>query len=248
MGTYNVCGAKRKRRDLQYMLGEEKIDVLAVQETLLKDTDWALEIPGYFAFQVCGGQTTSERGVALVVRMGYNGYVVGESSPFFVMARISGRGISQPVIVGSVYIPHDRHARAQELLMAQVHRITVEYPNDPVILMGDWNMDAQQLHRFLEDWPIQCARRGVQGNQRTRNSVRGRQIDGMVCKIMGAGQPHIPLGRVQRRWDMSDHYLVKWTVSLKVMDNLQGGQEPIPAQLPRIDLAKLLGEDSVERR
>lgn len=257
VGTYNVNGIKKKKRDVEYMLRREKLDVLAMQETLQRDTDWELRIPGYHCFEVAGSRQASQRGLCILIRDGYNGYEVGENSPWCVLVRVSGGGLTSPAIVGSVYIPHTATRAVMERVQQQVMRAVAECPTDPVLLLGDWNMMGNVLDNYLWEWPVHFQRVRMGENQRTRRGIHGRQIDGLVCKSM-AGAPGMSAGKVQRKWDMSDHYLVKWQMRKHRADvegengngiALGGVERPAAVNVvSKVDLQKLCGQQNVEVR
>ena len=257
VGTYNINGIKNKKTDLEHMLHSEKLDVLGLQETLNSDTDWSIRIPGFNCFEVNGGRRASERGVAVLVRNGYNSYTVGASSPWCVFVRVSGGGLVHPVIVASIYVPHVETNRVKEELTVYISDLADEFPKDPMFLLGDWNMVGNQLDDYIWDWPGLFQRVRIQGNQRTRRALRGRQIDALVGRRIDDRQL-VTSGRVQRRWDMSDHYLIIWRVAKANVGDPDGNllnrqvvpEGDVAGQQParRIDIRKMLGNEPGEVR
>ncbi len=98
LATYNCNGFRGKKYDIHHLLLREKIDILGLQETLITDTDWNINIPGYYSFEVSGSRQASERGVAILLNKQFSGYVVGETSPWCINVRISGNGLKHPII------------------------------------------------------------------------------------------------------------------------------------------------------
>ena len=251
VGTYNINGARGKKRELQRLLEKEKLTVLAVQETLLRDTDWILHIPGYHCFQICGTHAASERGLGLFLQNGYNGYVVGDTSPWHVLIRLSGKGITQPLIMGCVYIPCGEWSQqAREVVEEQIRRVAAQFPRDPIHVMGDFNMTPIQVDTWLERWTIPFQRMRLAGQQRTRRAMVGRQIDGMICKRL-IGQPICHTGHVERQWDMSDHFLVTWRMMVETRRDPGpnvGDEIPVAGMvpLPKIDVARMLKVEPAE--
>ena len=209
IGTYNINGIKRKRKCLQRLLEYEKLDVLAIQETLIKDTDWPLCISGYHSFEVSGSKNESERGLNILIKKGYNGYSVGITSPWCMFIRLTGNGIYAPIIIASIYISHVNKNGVKLRVKQQIDDIIQRYPNDSIYLLGDWNMEVIELNGYLNNLINDMERIKLYGQQRTRRNPLGRSIDGLVCKSNQLIYP-ISLGTVKIRWDMSDHYPVLW--------------------------------------
>ena len=270
IGTYNINGIRNKTKDLESMLFYEKIDILAIQETLKQDTDWRLTIPGYYCFEINGSKEASERGLAILIKNTYSGYVIGESSPWSVFIRVSGGGLVHPIIIASIYIPHHQIQDVKDLIREQVRHITNEFPQDLIFLLGDWNMNIEELNNYLFDWVVAFQRIRNIGIQRTRRNIRGRLIDGLVCKSV-MGRRIIAPGKVKIRWDMSDHYLINWKIDKQSVGPERLGPlplEPDNNQVPnnnnnnhnennnnipiarRMDVKRMLGryaEDTTER-
>lgn len=217
--TYNINGLRKKRPDLKFLLEETGLECLALQETLLRPTDWSLTIPNYHCFNIVGGHHASKRGVALLINKKHNGSVVGKSSPWFVLVRIYSKFLRQPHILGSVYIPHGRDKpQALELLGQQVRTIRTAYPAQPLILMGDWNMDQVQTQKILNEW--NCGLVVAPNMRNTR--VNGRCVDHIV------GTHHctsrLSPVKVLYCWDLSDHFPVSANLSVDAL--VDGGRKP----------------------
>ena len=88
VGTLNINGLQRKKTDLRFLLQQTRCDVMAVQETLLRSTDWQLRLPGYHCLTAMGDLTASQRGVALLVSTKFNCTPVGKATPFWTFARV----------------------------------------------------------------------------------------------------------------------------------------------------------------
>ncbi len=209
--SYNINGVKGKRGDLRYLLTTMRSDVVGLQETLLNAVEWELRFPGYFCFCMPGERVASKRGVAVLVSSQFTGQMVGRSSPWFIFVRIYGGGLSRPVVVACVYIPHgpDR-ARALGSLSTNLAYVTNHFPADPVIMLGDWNMNGASLQRRCAEWPRGMGVKPRRGDIPTHR--RGRAIDHIV---ISDHQSH--RGRqatVHVEWDLSDHYPVTCGVPL----------------------------------
>jgi hypothetical protein len=154
VGTFNINGVRSKQSDLWELLQSQRLDVLALQETLLKATDWDLSVRDYLCFSALGHTAASQRGVSILVNRNLNSQVVGPSSPFWVFVRVSGTAHPAPVIIGSVYLPHqDAQQSTRRRLAAALVHIHAKSPDCAIILMGDLNADLEGSQRLAQDWP-----------------------------------------------------------------------------------------------
>ena len=235
VATYNINGVATKRTELRVFLEQTKCDVLGLQETLLRATDWHLRIPQYTCYTAMGDLTAATRGVALVVSKKYASNPVGQASPYWVFARIYGCNLAQPILVGSVYVPHQRHRRrVLSALPLAVAGLKADYPEDPMILVGDFNMELQDVQREMTTWPYPCQALANYGQVPTRR--RGRTaIDHIAFwgnPVMGRVQPP----RVLEDWDLSDHYpvLARFPSLLDRMPRAQDARAAAAAAQPKI--------------
>jgi len=106
-GMLNINGVRTKQTNLWHLLWSECLDVLALQETLLKATDWDLHVPDYLCLSALGTTTASQRGVLLLVSTKFRCQSVGPGSPHWVFGKLAGLPLTGPLIVGSVYLPHN---------------------------------------------------------------------------------------------------------------------------------------------
>ena len=201
MITYNINGVANKRTELRHFLEHTKCDVLGLQETLLKATDWHLRFPQFLCFTAMGDLTASTRGVAVVVANKFACSPVGRASPYWVFVRLFGAGLVNPVIVGSVYVPH-RAGRNHVLttLPLEIGRLKQAYPEDPVIVLGDWNLDLEEVQRETASWPYPAHTLANLGLVPTR-----RRGDRTIDHISYWGAPAlggvIPPPRVLTDWE-----------------------------------------------
>lgn len=209
LGSYNINGIKSKRFDVERVLQVYNLDCLAIQETKLTAYESSLRFQGYHCFQVCGSRSASQRGIALALRKTWSGYVVGTSTSWFLFVRVFGRGMTHPMIIGCIYLPHRDRTRVVERFKAEVLLIQQQYPSDQLIVMGDWNEDLHQstmASGLGQEWGVlpQDVSAGTrQGSNRT--------IDFMISNRRQDLFEHV---KVHRNWDFSDHYplttRIKW--------------------------------------
>ena len=212
-GTYNINGVRAKKPHLQRLLEKHEVACLALQETLLTTQDWRLRIPGYRCFGSDGRSGPSERGVALLLGKPLQGYVVGQSTSWYTLVRVFGPTLAQPWIVGSIYLPHSgsqgscTRTMIVDMLEAEVVRLHQKFPQDPMLLMGDWNSTEEWVNRTVREWECHTLEvRSLGANETTRRGVHGRTIDHLVANEL-VGQSLQP-PQVLYQWDLSDHFPV----------------------------------------
>ena len=178
IGTLNINGVNKKRTELRYLLRLEKIGILCMQETRQRAAHWPLRLSGYKSFVALGEEMSSVRGLAILVRNKYNCEPVGRASPFWLFVRVSGGDLTEPFIIGTVYVP-PRHNRAQifRLLPGALASIEAAHPGIPVVLTGDFNMELHTLQLEMTSWPTPFQAMDNKGSKATRNGARARQID-----------------------------------------------------------------------
>lgn len=104
--------------------------------------------------------------------------------------------------------------------------VSTQFPMDPVIMLGDWNMEVACLQRRCTEWPKNFGIKPRRGNIATHR--RGRTLDHIV---ISDHRSHVgPQATVHVEWDLSDHYPVSCRVPLEI--------QPAPAreaswQIPR---------------
>lgn len=69
--------------------------------------------------------------------------------------RLYGATLTSPTLVGTVYVPH-RQGRRTVLsrLPQEIASLKEEFPGDPLILMGDFNMELHDIQQEMARWPI----------------------------------------------------------------------------------------------
>lgn len=246
VGTYNVNGLKGKRLELRAFLGITKLDVLGIQETLLKANDWSFRIPHYVCYTSGGAAVRAHRGVALAVSKRFTSMPVGPASPSWIFVRVMGGNLRKPLVVGTAYVPSQRGGQpVLHGLARAVSSIRGRHPDDVIVLVGDFNRSLAELQRITSGWPIPLSVLPNRGNVPTHS--RGRAID----HIAYWGNPDvgtIPPAKVLEDWDISDHqpvvgripYLVDRAVPAQAMaEAMAMGRQRIQVQVPekRRDIA-----------
>ena len=210
--SWNIHGTKGKRQELTWFLQREQVGVLALQETLHKSDSWRLRLGNY---QVLSSPMSEgkvgERGVALAISPSLTAHDTGTRSPFWIWARILHPSFPQGLIVGSVYvIGHEGKERRAMLrgLRDSIRDILRRHAGSPIMVMGDWNMDAPMLDATLAEWSVPLRRLRCRGSPRSRWRGAGalRDLDHIV--VSADLQSQLANAWVNRSWDLSDHWPV----------------------------------------
>jgi hypothetical protein len=94
-GTLNVNGVRTKQTDLWHLLCSERLNILALQETLLKATDWDLHVPDYLCLSALRTTAASQWGVSLLVHTKFGCQPVGPGSPNWVFGKLTGTTLAR---------------------------------------------------------------------------------------------------------------------------------------------------------
>jgi len=156
------------------MLTKKNVAIVALQETKRTKDDWPVHVDGYNSLESlvsdcrasngCAKADGSEPGmnwIALLVREDTKAHQVGEESGYWIFARACGGPVPTPCLVGNVYRPHNKQASERMIpeLKEQVEWLHNIYPEDPIIIMGDWNWTLQEM-KGVSKWSpkMQCVR------------------------------------------------------------------------------------------
>lgn len=120
-----------------------------------------------------GDRVPNTRGLALLIKTDYACNPVGRPSPHWLFVRLFGGSLLRPIVVGTCYIPHNGRNGVLTNLAQEVEGLRAEYPNDPFIVTGDWNMSLHSLQRKLASWPRPLFALGNYGN--TPTTLRGSE-------------------------------------------------------------------------
>jgi len=245
--TLNIGTATRKLEELSGFLVEQHVAVLAVQETLHSATGRPMRIEGYDVLERHMDKSTpGARGVALMVRQGIPAHAIGGVTvdPNVMWARVVGLcGDTSCWTMASVYVPHTgagvrlRRAAVLDHIKVTAPALMERYGDEPMALMGDWNMSLDRLKRLLSRWGSGLFALPLTGAPGTY-PVPGKMptaIDHIVVneaafrKLCGA--------RVMRDVDLSDHWPVR--ASVRVVAPAAAAGSDAEAPVPRLDARKI---------
>jgi exonuclease III len=133
----------------------ECLDVVLLQETLIRATDLRPKFQGYRDFFAYGDQVASERGCCIIVKDTLRARTVGNSSPCWISVRLEDEDVAKSTIFVSVYMPSGRQGEPyRNNLRAELRRLRESFPNDRLVVGGDWNLDEDGICDLLSEWDI----------------------------------------------------------------------------------------------
>ena len=218
-GTWNINGLRRKSEPVRFRLSQRKLDVLAIQETLLHAVDPAFRLAGYQVFEARGLAGPSERGVALLIRKSLMAFVVGTSSPSFLFCKVTGKVLKRHMVVGSVYISHHDTASVVESFKRRLWNVVSHHATTcDIVVMGDFNAPRQLVEQWVQAVHPDFEVLGLSHGSRTRRD--GRSVIDHICVLRGQ---HVKSDKAQAHngFLASDHFPVtsrfrfKWDVPLE---------------------------------
>lgn len=217
LATWNIGSARGKRSDLQLLAGQQRLDVICLQETQVAALDWPCRVPGYTTLEepaVAG--KPGHNGLAILVSKSLNARLsyAGPITPFMIVARLQwvSNGIVQTVLVGSVYIPpvgNVNRSLAIKSCRQCVLKVKDKFGAVPFFVGGDWNTLKKNLLKTLA--VKQLTPVDIRGSEISRRQGK-RGIDYFVDagSIHDRPSGHVRLADswVDRSWDASDHWPV----------------------------------------
>lgn len=153
LATLNVNSIKGKKAQVLCMMESIGVDILLLQETLRETSVllWNLSFPGCRVFeQGYQKDTHGARGLAIVVKSKYAVETIGSPADNWLFVRVFGDSLPNPVIVGSVYIPHTGRRGCLGRLAAAIKGLHEKYPTTPIIVGGDWNGKVNAVVQWFQ--------------------------------------------------------------------------------------------------
>jgi exonuclease III len=221
IATYNVNGWRGKAEQLEYFLYYESIAVALIQETLVYDTDKPISIDGYDTFPIDAKRgIAGRRGQVLCVHKNLKATSLNLNDSNIVGARTAKiPGFKGSWYIFGLYLPSGgnyRLERGQILgrLRRMLRSLICKDPEAQIIVGGDWNIERANLQNIISKWKLPLEMHPMGGSPKTRRTrvanAPWTSIDGfLVTKNM---ERALNVSRVNRDWDLSDHYPVVCSV------------------------------------
>jgi exonuclease III len=212
--TFNVNGFHSKKVEIDDLLGDEDVAVLALQETLVTARHYPVHMPGYRAYT--SNAKEDFRGIAVLVDNRYASYEVPHGVHWMLHVKVFNyAGLTGPIHFINVYLKsggNHRRTRRDQLTVVKgiVAKILERDGNSKVVVLGDMNEPDKALVHHLN----------VVGNMRnhlfpahfvgrTYFPVKGEPsaIDNIL--LTETSQRLFRGARVLRDYNLSDHRPVR---------------------------------------
>jgi exonuclease III len=228
MATWNINRMTSKRQEIENMLRASRVEILAMQETGRDCNGWPLRLQGYNILEsVAGKRCCGQHGLALCVSEKFAMHEKGIPSPYLLHA-CCRLGNAEWNIV-NVYIPcsgeYRKHALAD--LRTTLTSIFHHDLSAKVIVMGDFNTDPGKLSKLWVRWRLPLVVVTPAGNPATYwgKKQRWSPIDHMVVSAEATVWAKSP--RVNRTWDISDHWPLEMVLRGPTEADYQGIQRQV---------------------
>ena len=215
--TFNVC-RNRNKELLTTMCRTRKLHILAIQETGRTASQWPIRLPGYTVMESLASDDRGCNGVALAIHKTLSCYIVGESSPFWVIARVFGFAGTNPVLVVSVYIPSSSWRSTWSSLKTQIKSLQRKFPEDSLVILGDFNKAPAYIGDRVK--PLDLALLQVSGSDLSFHR-QGTGVSSLDHVVVSSGVKGWT--KVDRTWPLSDHWPVWSKIELpSIVTDTQG--------------------------
>ncbi|KAF8260945.1 hypothetical protein EI94DRAFT_1893738 [Lactarius quietus] len=216
--TYNSNGFWSKQVEIDELLIEENVAVLALQETLVSARHYPVHMHGYRAY--VSNAKEDFRGIALLVDNRYASYEVPHGVHWLLHVKVFNyAGLDGPIHIINVYLKsggNHRSTRREQLTVVKgiVAKIIERDADSRVVVLGDMNEPEKALVHHLN---IVGNKRNYLfpahfvGNRHTHFPLRGEPsaIDNIL--LTETSQRLFRGARVLRCYNSSDHRLVVMT-------------------------------------
>lgn len=233
--TWNIRTLTGKRSEVEQYILCTKVQVLALQETRRTSQGWRVRLQGFQVFESVATNERGRNGLALYVKDTLGAHEIGGLSPYYLIVKMSIGNTLWNVV--NLYIPPTGTGTRAEALMqlkTALHSLFNQALDAKVLVMGDWNTSPEKVSRWLRRHRLPMSLVALTGRPETffRGS-HGSCIDHVV--VSAEGSEYLTNTRVNRQWDLSDHWPVQGTIRCSSADN-----NPIPiVQYSTMDSLKL---------
>jgi exonuclease III len=219
LATWNINSITNKRQELDLYLKVSGVKLLALQETNRRVADWPIHLQEFQVFESTAegrgqqrGGWRSQNGLALVVHKSLVAYEFGEPSPYLVGVRVMMGTLEWTVI--NVYLPPRGYTVRSVAVAALGKAVRAVYARDlgaRLLILGDWNCKADGVLKMLRRWrqPL-----GVVPSVGNPASYRGPRVWSALDHFLVSDEARdlVKRSRVNRSWDLSDHWPVECDV------------------------------------
>jgi len=232
IASWNINSISAKRLEVEMYLEQSKVMVLCLQETRRNINHWPIRSRNYQVFEsLAGSEVEHQRGLAILVHKDLVAYEVGIPSPFTQRVKVLLGGDEWTIV--NVYCPSQDTHGARVAIKRDIREST-SVLGSRVLAMGDWNCKLEKFARRIGRWRLQTQLVPGSGNMVTYHARNvWSAIDHMIASH--DAMPSLTKARVNRSWDLSDH----WPLEVSIKDIGVDNRNVQQAIAPRMDACKL---------
>lgn len=206
MASWNINHLASKRPEIEQMLLQTKVEILALQETGRDANAWPFRLRGFRVLEtVAGRKNLGEHGLAVCISDKHAVYEIETGSPYLLHA-CCRLGLEEWNVI-NVYIPNCGENRRKALsdLRASLVGIFRHDLAAKLVVMGDFNTESSKLMRMWQRWRLPLCVVTPVGNPATRlGRNRWSTLDHIVASV--EARSYVMNPKVNRTWDLSDHW------------------------------------------
>lgn len=215
--SWNANTITNKFRMTSALLETHRPTIFAIQETMRRHSrhqkeDLPMRMGNYTGFEtrVANNSTGQNvRGLALLMDNRANLRMkridLGCEEGVMLFGHVTGFKSGLQIIVGNVYVPNRARIRTFRIIARCMKKIHEEYPDEEVILVGDWNESAAALTRRIHRTADLGEVRLVSVKNNLTWHRKGKAWTDIDHGVVSKGVPQ-PSGKVIRSWALSDHW------------------------------------------
>ena len=141
-----------------------------------------------------GDRVASERGCAVLVRVGLSARTVGRVTVSWISVRVDGEARGPATNFTSIYLPIGRQGQPyRDALGHHLFSLRASYPGDTLIVGGDWNLDEAGLLALLSQWALGLPSLGPFGLRTLRPALAALALVVAnalsIISLLGKGAP-----------------------------------------------------------
>ena len=217
--TLNVNSLNNKRDEVEHLLISYNAVVVALQETMSPSWTFGPRLSGYVCFgSRADFKVPGARGVCLAVRKGVSCMEVLCSS-FICVVKVAIDSVQ--FFFCSIYIPCDapNTSHSRSVALKQLISLIKHFASAPLVIFGDFNMNVEQIKKFVDQFSLQVARMEIQGY--TYSAVHQTTIDHILLSESAIN--FFSNAQVDHACSVSDHF----PIIAQIASPTQSAQSPV---------------------
>jgi len=179
LAGWNERSHRMRKQDVECYAESRHLDVLVLTETLHMKIKTPPKMKGFMGYSMPRKKGGGAQGISVQIRSPLKSDLVGEKTNCMISVRISGRDLLQPWIIIGVYVPVRAYpAKRRDMLDELAERIaycTRLYPQCPISIIGDWNMETEDVDLLATTWPAIFQRLSITNCEPYSFFIEGRE-------------------------------------------------------------------------